>query len=128
MNNLAPVLYILDSNIRRKIMARTIITNAQAAKINKMNKASQNVSLGTIVQNVQGGFSFSGSQTSAGSQLAFWTGNVSACGILFQVLRSGSVITNQMKLTAGTAGSYVLTSGSGYAPLASGDILSYMGW
>ena len=31
------------------------ISNAQAAKINKMNRASQNVSLGTIVQNVQSG-------------------------------------------------------------------------
>lgn len=108
----------------------TRITNAQAAKINKMNKAAQAIAMGTRLQTLESSAAYSGSVASAGSQviLNLMGAGTSASGVLFQVLRSGSVITNQMKMVSGSvAGQYVITAGSGFAPLATTtDIVTYI--
>ena len=108
------------------------ISNGQRAKINKMNRASQDVSLGTIVQDLQSGCAVSaayratntaivassGSLTCSGSQMFIRTGLTTVHGKIVQCNRSGSVATLPLYIWSGSiAGDISVTSASGVAPL-----------
>jgi hypothetical protein len=70
-----------------------MITATQKTKLNKMNRASQDVSLGTLIQGFQGASvtTVSAAQASA-SSVAIVTGLSSVSGFVFQQYRSGSLI------------------------------------
>jgi hypothetical protein len=119
------------------------ISNAQRAKINKMNKASQTVSLGTIVQGLQtdtvtlkaqastltgvnllssGSFS-SGSVEATGSSISILTGTTAIKGAFVNVRRSGSHMYNvNVDISAGSK----LVIKSAGSPIASGDVVDWI--
>ena len=120
------------------------ISNAQRAKINKMNKASQTVLLGTIVQGLQtdtvtlqsqastltgvnlltsGSFS-SGSVEATGSSISILTGTTAIKGAFVNVRRSGSHIYNvDVDISAG---SKLVIKSTGSAAIASGDVVNWL--
>jgi hypothetical protein len=118
------------------------ISNAHAAKINKMNKASQNVSLGTVVQNLQSGSatlngyirssgSASVSQTQASaSTVTIATGLTGIKGFIVQAYTSASIMTGLKVVNSGsnldvTAGSSV---GSTPKSLGLNDAVNWIVW
>lgn len=115
------------------------LTAKNITDLNKMNKAAANAALGTKLNvltsasaTVGALISISGSKVVSAedvtnSRIVISTGTVS--GFMFQMLRSGSVITNQMKSVSGSnAGTRVITSGSGYANMIAGDVVTYIGF
>jgi hypothetical protein len=91
-----------------------MITATQKAKINKMNRASQDVSLGTLVQGFQGSSKTTviAAQSNA-SAVAIDTGLDSVTGYVFQQFRSGSLIP-------ATSGSqFYITNASGTVTISS---------
>ena len=118
------------------------ISNAQRAKINKMNRASQDVSLGTIVQNLQTGSATlngyirsTGSYTaveadSNASKVVIATGLTGVVGYMVQVYTSGSqkstikVINSGSNLTV-TAGSAATST---VPAITTGDVTNWMVW
>jgi hypothetical protein len=121
----------------------TSLTSGNISKLNKMNRAAQDAALGTKLNVLcsasatQNAFlGFSGSLTvSAGEMNAsrvVISSGLSAITegkwIIFGS-RSGSIITNQLKATAGSAaGTIIVSSGSGFKGVTTGDTLSYMGF
>jgi hypothetical protein len=116
------------------------ITTAQRAKINKMNRASQDVSLGTIVQDLQSGcavnaayrttntaiIASSGSLTCAGSQIFISTGLATIHGYVIQCNRSGSCATLPLYAWSGSvAGTLRITSASGVNALTTTDVVTW---
>jgi len=112
------------------------ISNANAAKINKMNRASQNVNLGTIIQGVQTGSATlngfiraSGSKPVSltdtdGSAVTIATGLTGLKGQLVQATSSsGSVILTGSVVNSGSN----LTVYCGSAVYA-GDAVHWMVW
>jgi predicted HAD superfamily phosphohydrolase len=92
-----------------------MITATQKAKINKMNRASQDVSLGTLVQGFQGSVNtvLSSAQPSA-SSAAIATGLSAASGYVFQQFRSSG------SLVVATSGSqYYVKHASGTVTISS---------
>ena len=105
------------------------ITATQAGKINKMNRASQDVSLGTIVQTLQGAAITSGSllvsATQAnGSSVSIVTGAASITGYTIGIFRGGSSL-NSDPYVYGSNGSLVITRGSSYA-VTTNDRINWM--
>lgn len=92
-----------------------MITATQKAKINKMNRASQDVSLGTLVQGFQGSSKTTviAAQSNA-SAVAIDTGLDSVTGYVFQQYRSSG------SLVVPTSGSqYYITNASGTVTISS---------
>lgn len=119
------------------------ISNAHAAKINKMNRASQNVDLGTVIQDLQSGSAtlnamvgFSGSKTvidaeANGSRVPIVPGVSSIRGYIVQAYRSGSAISQTLKVVSGSVAGTLVVSGSLLLPGCGpkdGDVIEYMGW
>ena len=107
------------------------ITTAQKNRLNKMNKAFQAVSGGTIMQNlVAGGNLTSGSYSvgtaeANGSRVVITTGLSAVRGQIVQINRSGSQLTTLNPITGSVAGTIELTLASGSKILPS-DIINYI--
>ena len=91
-----------------------MITATQKTKLNKMNRASQDVSLGTLIQGFQGASAttVSAAQASA-SSVAIATGLTSVTGFIFQQYRSGSLVpspSGSQLYTTNAAGTVTISS------------------
>jgi hypothetical protein len=113
------------------------ITNTQKDQINKMNRASQKASMGTVIQNLQTYVGASGSLTVSSvhtnaSVITIETGLGSCKGFLVQAFSSGSIkgdpyvhnLSGSLLIKArsavyGVSGSFVLTAG---------DIVNWIAW
>jgi hypothetical protein len=88
------------------------LTASQKAKLNKMNRAAQNVSLGNMLENVgmlaSGSLSVSDAQANA-STVIITTGLATVGGFIFDARRSGSPLNLYLNVVAGsvTAGTIV---------------------
>jgi len=104
-----------------------MITATQKAKINKMNRASQDVSLGTLVQGFQGSVktTVTASQSNA-SAIVVDTGLDSVTGFIFQQYRSGSLIPNLSgsQLYTSNASGTVTISSPAAGVIQTGDIIN----
>ena len=84
-----------------------MITATQKTKLNKMNRASQDVSLGTLVQG------FQGASATTASSVAIATGLTSVTGFIFQQYRSGSLVpspSGSQLYTTNAAGTVTISS------------------
>lgn len=107
----------------------TAISSTTKAKLNKMNRAAQDASLGTVLQNLQGVVSGSLAVTTAqmsASAVVAYSPQATLGGYLFQVTRGGSSLaTIYQALRSG--GSLTLVppvSGS----FLVGDKINYLIW
>jgi len=107
------------------------LTSGSVTLINKMNMAAKRTGLGTEVQRLglaaasqTALIGASGSFTSAGSEVSISTG-ITQKGYIVQAKRSGSAGSLPLYVTS-TAGNLKISSASGVAPLASGDIITWI--
>lgn len=105
-----------------------MITATQKSKLNKMNRASQDVSLGTLVQGFQGSSAttVSAGQASA-SSVAIDTGLDSVAGYVFQQFRSsGSLVipTSGSQYYVKNASGTVTISSPAANVIQTGDIIN----
>lgn len=121
----------------------TTLTSGNITALNKSNKAAQAANLGTklnavcsasATQNAILGFSgstvVSAAQMNA-SRIVVTTGlsAISEGKFIVQAWRSGSAISQFLKVTAGSvAGTLIVSSASGVAGLATSDSITYMGF
>jgi len=134
------------------------ISNANRTHLNRMNKASQNVNLGTILQDLTAGsavasaslvayqssviglsasavalqtlIAASGSKLCAGSEVNIPTGLAAAPrGYIIQCNRSGSCATLPLYVTTGS-GTAVLkvSAASGVSPLTTTDTITFFAY
>lgn len=118
------------------------ISNANAAKINKMNRASANVSLGTVVQNLQSGSAtlngfirasgssaVSASEASA-STVTITTGLTGIKGYIVQCYTSASIMTGMKVVNSGSNLTVVAGSSVGSTPKSLGlnDAVNWIVW
>jgi hypothetical protein len=108
------------------------ISNAQRDKINKMNRAAQDASLGTVVQDLQGLSVKSGTYTmvaadqTAGSK-AIATGlGKNITGFMVQIYRA-NVLVSGATITKSSANLTIATNGSTYV-VTTGDVVNYIVW
>ncbi len=110
------------------------ISDTNKAKINKMNKASQNVNLGTIVQDLQSGCAVSralvgasGSRTASGSELDINTGLASVSSWIVQIRHPVSVGGVVAVATAGSVAGHikVISASSLSGSMAANDIVTF---
>jgi hypothetical protein len=110
------------------------MTTANKTKLNRMNKAAQNVNLGTMLQNMgaisTGSFTVTAAQMNA-SLVEVPTGLASVGGFIAQGLRSGSPLN--IKTTSGSvAGSFIVqntnivTTVAGGSIVQTGDVVNYV--
>ncbi len=129
----------------------TSISAAQKKNLNKMNRASKDVLLGTIVSDLitsassstgtlatsiatlQGNATVSASHTvtageATASKVILVTGLAKVTGFIGQDLRSGSPIINAKWTSGSVAGTIIVESGVSGSPLplASGDVVTYI--
>lgn len=129
----------------------TSISAAQKKNLNRMNRASKDVLLGTIVSDLitsassstgtlatsiatlQGNATVSASHTvtageASASKVILVTGLSSVVGFIGQDLRSGSPIINAKWTTGSVPGTIIVESGVSGSPLplASGDVVTYI--
>jgi hypothetical protein len=118
------------------------ISNGNASKINKMNRASQNVSLGTAFQTaqtdiatLQGRAMYSGSLTagsvqSNGSAMTLYTAMSSIKGQIVQVTRSGSVMMGGSSIDTyyTVSGGCIVIGNGGDYKVAIGDKAYWLAW
>jgi hypothetical protein len=129
----------------------TSISAAQKKNLNKMNRASKDVLLGTIVSDLitsassstgtlaasiatlQGNSTVSASHTvtageATASKVILVTGLAKVTGFIGQDLRSGSPIINAKWTSGSVAGTIIVESGVSGSPLplASGDVVTYI--
>lgn len=118
-------------------------TSAQIAKLNKMNKASQLVSLGTIVSGLVDSVAtletgtvvktsasvISAAQANA-SAVVLNTGLSTITGFTAQILRSGSAVNYVYASSASAGGNITVTSSSpaSYKMAATTDVVSVVAW
>jgi len=108
------------------------ITDTQKTKINKMNRAAQDASLGTVVQTletnaakiVKGKYVAIAADATAGSK-TINTG-ITIAGFIVQVYRAG-ILLGSCKVTATTTNLKVETNGSDYVVTAN-DVINYIVW
>ena len=131
-NNLAPHIntnnFLMEEN-------KMSLTTAKIKKLNKMNRAAQDASLGTLVANlpatgITAGSAVVSSAQAAGSRVVITTGLNAVTGFVGQDLRSGSPVVNAKWVSGSVAGTIVVTNAVGGSSLvlASGDTLSYVAW
>ena len=118
------------------------ISNANATKINHMNRAAHNISMGTVIQDLQSGSSTlngfirasgsftAGAPEAAGSVVTVLTGLTGIKGYLVDCYKSGSLMTGIVVVNSGsnllmTAGSHVSATPKAFA---SGDIVNWIVW
>lgn len=102
------------------------ITNAQAARINKMNRAAKDVDLGTFLQKSTGSFVVTATESN-GSRIVVATGLDAVTGVMGQLRRSGSPI-NLNVVSGSVAGTIVAmkdTTVTGSA-ISVGDVFTYI--
>jgi len=112
----------------------TKISTANKVKLNKMNRAAQNVSLGTMIQNMgtvsTGSFTVTAAQMNA-SLVEVPTGLASVGGFLAQGFRSGSPL-NVKAISGSVAGaivvlnSTIVTAVAGGSIVQTGDVVNYV--
>jgi hypothetical protein len=106
------------------------IADAIKTKLNKMNRASQDAFLGTVIQDLQNASVVRGKYTvvqadqNAGSK-TINTG-VTINGFIVQVYRGG-VLEPDCKVTATTTNLKVENNSSDYA-VTTGDVINYIVW
>jgi hypothetical protein len=123
----------------------TALTTSQKKKLNRMNRAADDANLGTLLGVIESGsatlnamIGFSGSKVvldieANGSRVPIDTG-MTATGVrgyIIQAWRSGSAISNSIKVTAGSPTGTLFVSGSNLTAgngLLKDDVLQYMGW
>jgi hypothetical protein len=113
------------------------ISTANKTRLNKMNRAAQNVTLGTMIQNM--GFISTGSLTVTAAQMnasrvEVPTGLDSVGGFTVQGRRSGSPLF--LKVTAGSVAGAIIVENStittvisaltGGSQVNTGDVISYV--
>ncbi len=104
-------------------------SKVQIAHLNQMNKASQSIKLGTLLDRLATSIGASGSHTatsgeSSASAVTIPTGLSAIAGYQLQGFRSGSVITN-VYVVSSTSGSIVARSGSF---VTTGDLYNWIAW
>jgi len=129
----------------------TSISASQKKNLNRMNRASKDVLLGTIVSDLitsassstgtlatsiatlQGNATVSASHTvtageATASKVILVTGLAKVTGFIGQDLRSGSPIINAKWTSGSVAGTIIVESGVSGSPLplASGDVVTYI--
>jgi len=110
------------------------VSATNAARINKMNRASQDASLGTEVRNlglVAPNIAIvAGSLVAGGSQVVIQTGlSASPVGLIFQANASGSIGSVPLYASAGSVvGTYVITSASDAGALGATDVITWISW
>ncbi len=111
------------------------LTTAKINKLNKMNRAAKDASLGTLVGNmpatgITAGSVVVSSAEAAGSRVVITTGLDVVTGFVGQDLRSGSPIINAKWVSGSVAGTIVVTHGVGGSSivLAANDSLKYVAW
>lgn len=105
------------------------ISTTQKNHLNKMNRAAKDVGLGNMVSMLAASGSLtSGSVTATGATVNITTGFSSVPSMwIVQSSRSGSVGTFGLKTVAGsTTGDITVTSASGVAAIANGDIFNWI--
>jgi hypothetical protein len=118
------------------------ISDSQKTHINRMNRAYQNVSLGTIIQTLQsasatqttqitalqsGVMGVSGSRVAGGSEVSIYTGSSNPKGWIVQSNRSGSRGTLGLYAVSGSDTGYIkVSSASGNAALNATDVITYI--
>ena len=116
------------------------ISNANAPKINHMNRAAQNVNMGTLLQQLQSGSSTlntyiggSGSHTVVAAEanacrVVITTGLAAVTGFMVQDQRSGSMIVNNVYAVSGSvAGTLDIRATSATGSLVQlGDVITWM--
>lgn len=104
-------------------------TASQIAKLNKMNRAAQDVSLGTVINGqisgVASGSIVSAAQASA-SAVSFVTGLTAISGFMVQAFRSGSAVSPLYGSASG--GTLTVTSASASYKITTGDVINYIAW
>ena len=108
------------------------ITDAQKAKINKMNRAAQDASLGTVVQTletntakiVKGTYTAITADATAG--LKTINTGITISGFIVQVYRAGILLADY-KVTATTTNLKIETNSTSYVVTA-GDVINYIVW
>jgi hypothetical protein len=111
------------------------LTTTVINKVNKMNRAAKDASLGTLVANLPAtgftaGSTVVSSAEAAGSRVVIDTGLTVVTGFVGQDLRSGSPIVNAKWVSGSVAGTIVVTHAVGGSAivLAANDTLSYVAW
>ena len=112
----------------------TVLTKKQITHLNNMNRAADDVSLGTMLAKLNYGNPTSGSyytvtatdySGSSGSiQTNFGTSNLH--GAVINVVRAGSSIINPAYYNTWTASGSVIVTGSGAGCLLAGDIVRFI--
>lgn len=105
------------------------ISTTQKNHLNKMNRAAKDVGLGNMISKLSASGSLtSGSVTATGATVNITTGFSSVPSMwMIQPSRSGSLGSFPVKAIAGsTTGDITVTSASGVAPIASGDVLNWI--
>lgn len=104
-----------------------MITSTQKTKLNKMNRASQDVSLGTLIQGFQGSSAttVSASQSNA-SAVIVDTGLDSVSGYIFQQYRSASLVpaTSASQLAISNSSGTVTIIGKAPNVIQTGDVIN----
>lgn len=104
---------------------------SQIAKLNKMNRAAKDASLGTAVSNLEtasaakGVVTVSAAQASA-SAVAVTTGLTAVAGEIHNLYRSGSPIRPDYLKGALSGGNINFTSASAGYVMAAGDIINWI--
>jgi len=116
------------------------ISNANATKINRMNRAADNVDLGTLVQSLQtyvatlqtnatvsGSIAINSTHTN-GSVVTINPGLGANKGYIVQLSRSGSMLTGSGVFVTNSSGSLsVSVTGAGWV-MTIGDSINWIAW
>jgi hypothetical protein len=108
------------------------ISDSNAKKLNNMNRAADNVSLGTLLQAWQTGSAVqqavlgaSGSRLMSGSELDINTGLATVSGWTVQVKRSGSAGTVGAYAVAGAVAGHIKVNSASSGSLTSTDVITF---
>jgi len=110
----------------------TAMTTTQIAHLNKMNRASKDVLLGTRIDTLEGNLGASGSHVvtsgeATASAISITTGITSVTGFIVQGYRSGSPLDGVKVLTS--SGSLAITSSASASwVIAASDVINYIVW
>jgi len=110
----------------------TALTATQISQINKMNRASQKASLGTVISTLQGNATVSGSVSVSGAQasasaVVINPGLGTNLGYVVTVSRSGSGFSGSNLYITNTSGSLTVLPLNNYK-VTSGDLVNWIAW
>jgi len=107
------------------------ITTTQKNHLNKMNRASADVQLGTLLQGLQGaGTIITGSHTvttaeASASRVVLTTGLTAVSGFFNSYLRSGSPLSLTWA-SGSVAGTIIVSNSASASPVAATDVASFI--